>query len=93
MAVYNPIRSRFGVWEDGKEYKNMPTELIIEDPSFRRSSQSYFIQLADFCGYALLQRERPTASRMRYGIHEMFPTLEPICVKEANPYDPFGTIR
>lgn len=93
LGVYNPIPSKFGRWPDGSEYKNLPTEFIIEDPSFRRSKQSYFIQLADFCGYALLQKERPTPSRMKYGIHEMFPLLESVCVKDANRADPFGTIR
>jgi hypothetical protein len=95
MGVFNPIRSRHGLWPDGKEYKNIPIEHVVEDPSFRRSKNSYFIQLADFCGYAMLQRERPTTSekRARYRLHEAFPMLDAICVKEANRKDPFGIIR
>jgi hypothetical protein len=93
MAVFNPIRSQYGRWPEGSEFRNIPTDLIIEDPNFRRSSQSFFIQLADFCGYALLQKERPTPGRMRYNIHETFPVLRPICVTEANPQDEFGIIR
>ncbi|MEX2304339.1 MAG: DUF3800 domain-containing protein [Bryobacterales bacterium] len=94
MGVYNPIRSAYGRWPNGSEYQNMPIESVVEDPSFRRSKQSYFIQLADFCGYALLQYERPTSNprRQRYRLHDVFPTLEPICVPEASPH-PFGIIR
>lgn len=95
MGVYNPIRSQYGRWPGGNEYRNMPIEHVIEDPSFRRSKQSYFIQLADFCGYAMLQRERPTTNprRARYGLHEVFETLAPICVMEAYRADPFGIVR
>jgi hypothetical protein len=95
MGVYNQIRSAYGTWQDGNLYKNMPIEHVIEDPAFRRSKQSYFIQMADFCGYALLQQERPTANpkRMRYALHQVFKTLSPICVREASPTDPFGIVR
>jgi len=95
MGVYNMIRSQFGRWPNGEEYRNIPIENVIEDPYFRRSKQSYFIQLADFCGYALLQKERPTANpkRQRYRLHESFVILDPICVKEANRNDPLGVIR
>jgi hypothetical protein len=95
MGVYNPIRSQYGRWPDGNEFRNIPIEYVIEDPNFRRSKQSYFIQLADFCGYALLQRERPTANpkRMRYRLHEVFERLGPICVREAFRQDPFGIVR
>ena len=95
MGVYNPIRSQFGRWPEGNEYRNIPIEYVIEDPAFRRSKQSYFIQLADFCGYALLQRERPTTNprRARYALHEVFETLAPVCVTEAFRGDPFGVVR
>lgn len=95
LGVYNPIRSSHGVWPDGKEYRNIPIEHVIEDPNFRNSKQSYFIQMADFCGYAMLQKERPTksAKRARLRLHEAFPLLGAICVKEANPHDPFGIVR
>jgi hypothetical protein len=95
MGVYNPIPSAFGMWPGGAQYRNIPIEHVIEDPSFRRSKQSYFIQLADFCGYALLQKERPTMcpKKRRFGLHDGFQILQPICVKEANPGDPFGIIR
>ena len=58
MHVYNPIPSLLGGWTDTKTAsKNIPIDRILEDPFFKRSDQSYFIQLADLCAYALLRRE------------------------------------
>jgi hypothetical protein len=94
MCVYNPIPSRYGVWPDtGEPLKNIPIEYIIEDPFFKKSHQSYFIQLVDFCAYALLRRERPVASKNKYGLDKAFVLLDSILVREACNYDPEGIIR
>ena len=94
MYVYNPIPSKFGVWADtGKTWKNIPLERLVEDPFFKDSSQSYFIQLVDFCAYALLRRENPIPSKNKYGIHEGFSRLKDILVTEANKKDSEGIIR
>ena len=39
---------------------------IYEDPVFRKSHRSFFIQLADFCAYALLRSERQLPSKTDY---------------------------
>jgi hypothetical protein len=94
MSVFNPIPSQYGVWQDtGSTTRNIPIDRIIEDPFFKKSERSYFIQMADFCAYALLRKERPIPSKSRYGLDSVFMELEPICVKEANPRDPYGIIR
>jgi hypothetical protein len=94
MGVYNPIPSRFGVWLDsGEAMKNVPIERIIEDPFFKKSEQSYFIQLTDFCAYALLRRERPLPSKTKYGLDRAFDLLHSVCVLETNSRDPQGIIR
>jgi len=96
MSVHNPIPSQYGVWLDtGKSYRNIPIERVLEDPFFKQSDKSYFIQMADWCAYALLQRERdpPIASRKKYGLHKSFDLLAPICVRVANRRDPLGIIR
>lgn len=94
MMVYNPIPSKYGDWQDtGHRTKNIVIERIVEDPMFKDSSKSYFVQLVDFCAYSLLRRERPIPSKTRYGLHKAFSILEPILVKEASRSDPEGIVR
>jgi hypothetical protein len=94
MHIYNPIVSRYGLWSDtGGKTKNIPIDRIIEDPFFKKSDQSYFIQCVDFCAYALLRRENQLASKNKYGLHQAFGELQPILVREASKYDPEGIIR
>jgi hypothetical protein len=66
---------------------------VIEDPFFKKSQQSYFIQLADFCAYALLRRERPLPSKTRYGLDQAFSLLSSILVRQASQRDSEGIIR
>ena len=58
--------------------KNVPIDRILEDPFFKQSDQSYFIQLSDFCAYALLRQERPIESKTKYGLDQAFNLLKPI---------------
>jgi len=94
--VYNPVGSMFGMWGDGSVSKNIPNERLIEDPVFRNSAQSYFLQLVDFVAFALLKSEvTPTPLVTKYGLHEAYDRLEPVCVKVATGRDPrkLGIIR
>jgi len=59
MHVHNPIPSRYGVWSDGRGTKNITTDHVIEDPIFKPSHRSFFVQLADCVAFALLKREVP----------------------------------
>lgn len=95
MHVFNPIPSRFGTWPTGKFTKNITTDRIIEDPVFKRSDRSYFVQLADCVAFALLKRETtPTPNILKYGIHKMFEqTLSGVCFKPASPRDALGIVR
>lgn len=94
MGVYNPIGSRYGVWLDtGQPVKNVPTTRIIEDPFFKQSDRSYFVQLADFVAYGLLRREKHLPSKNKYGIHRAFDELQDVVVRATNPRDPMGVIR
>ena len=90
LRVYNPIPSNRGYWSDGSRTKNIPLENVIEDPIFKDSKQSYFIQLADFCAYACLRMERPIASRSAYGIDTAYELLRPVSRPIINPRDPRG---
>jgi hypothetical protein len=78
LRVNNPIPSNRQVWrESGKPTKNVPLTNILEDPIFKDSKDSYFIQLADFCAYALLRSERPIPSRTKYGMDKSYDLLRP----------------
>lgn len=93
MSVFNPIPSRYGSWGSGGYTTNKPIDRIIEDPIFKRSDRSYFIQLADTCAFALLRQERPTDRITKYNLERAFTLLDPIVVHAANTRDPLGIIR
>lgn len=94
MTVFNPIPSRLGVWQEtGNTWRNIPLDRFVEDPFFKQSDQSYFIQATDFAAYSLLRREAPLASKTRYGLDQSFARLSEILVREARPRDPEGIIR
>lgn len=94
MSVHNPIPSRYGVWLDtGEATRNITIDRILEDPFFKESDRSYLIQMADFCAYALLRREKRLPSKDMYRIHTCFDALIDVVVRQANPADPMGIIR
>lgn len=95
MNVFNPIPSRFGSWGDGEKQKNIPVQRIIEDPVFKKSHQSYFVQLADCVAFSLLKREvPPTPHVKKYGIQKMFEkSLSGVCFRKASQADPLGIVR
>lgn len=95
MHVFNPIPSQFGIWRDGRRTANITIEHVIEDPVFKESHRSYFLQLVDCIAFALLKREvPPTPNVQRYGIHRMFDhAVSGICYRQASKKDPLGIVR
>jgi len=95
MSVFNPIPSKFGIWTSGLVTHNITTDRIIEDPVFKTSFRSYFIQLADCVALALLKREvPPTPNVARYNIAKMFDqAVSGVCYQKASPKDPLGIVR
>lgn len=88
---HNPVGSKFGGWAGGKTWKNIPNDRLVEDPVFRSSAQSYFLQAADFIAYALLKSEvTPTPNVRRYGLDKAYDRLRPICATVASAADPRG---
>lgn len=95
LCVYNPIQSMYGRWGDGRSHKNIPLDNILEDIMFRDSARSYFIQLVDFCAYALFRSEHPLPSKSKYKLDEAFQELHGICIPACFSGDPkkLGIIR
>lgn len=89
MGVFNPIPSQFGAWPVGKT-KNITLDRIVDEILYKRSQDSYFIQVSDFCAYALLRSEKHLASKNALGLHKSFDNLAPICQKQCFSKDPRG---
>lgn len=95
MQVFNPIPSAYGAWAGGSATTNIRVERIIEDPFFKQSHRSYFLQLVDCIAFSLLKREvAPTSNVKRYSINEMFDqTVSQLCYRPAARQDPLGIVR
>jgi Protein of unknown function (DUF3800) len=94
LGAFNPISSMYGGWR-GNPYKNITLDHILEDIFFRDSAKSYFIQLVDFCAYALFRSEFPIASKAKYGLEKSFEELHKICIPKCFSKDPkkLGIVR
>ena len=91
MRVYNPVPVYVG--PSRLQTQNLATLRIVEDPVFKESSRSYFVQMADFVAYGLLRREQHLASKNKYNVHECFDLLQTVVAREASTHDPMGVIR
>jgi hypothetical protein len=90
MGVYNPIPSQFG-----GATQNMVLDRIVDEILYKRSQDSHFIQIADFCAYALLRSEVPLPAKDALGINVSFERLKPLCQTQCYSKDPkkLGIIR
>jgi hypothetical protein len=90
MRRFNFVGSKYGTWSSGQRSRNNPVTRIVEDIVYRDSEKSAFIQLADFCAFALLRSENPVASRSKYGLHLSFQRLVPVLRTNSFAKDPRG---
>jgi|SRR3990170_561667 len=90
LRRYNPVpnQPRFGIG-----YRNILVRHLIEDPSFRDSRHSYFIQAADLAAYLLYQYITPGRFIQMKGARGYFLRLSPILCRVASPSDPNGIVR
>ncbi len=87
MRSYNPIPSKYQ-----SEPRNIPINRIIEDPVFRDSRHSYFIQIVDVIAYFTGQYIKPNKVIKKQGAKGYFERFESVMCKEASPKDPFGRV-
>lgn len=90
MRRYNPVPNQPAY---GPGYRNLTIGKLIEDPSFRDSGHSYFIQAADLAAFLLYQHMDPNAYMRSKGGQNYFYRLEPILCKVASARDPYGIVR
>lgn len=90
MRRWNPIPNQLSY---GGGYRNLTVQHIIEDPSFRDSGQSYFIQAADTAAYLIYQSLAPNAYMRKQGGNAYYRRMAPIFRRVASPSDPMGFVR
>jgi hypothetical protein len=75
--------------------RNVTLEYIVDEILYKHSEDSHFIQMADFCAYALLRSEVPLPSKDAYGLNLSFTRLTTICQTQCFRQDPrkLGIIR
>ncbi len=89
MRRYNPIPNQPSF---GLGYRNLALTSIIEDPGFRDSEHSYFVQAADLAAFLLYQRLVPNAYMRRKSGQNYFKRLDPVLCKVASSTDPDGIV-
>lgn len=89
MRKFNPIPNQTTY---GTGYRNLRLTNIIEDPNFRESHHSYFIQAADLAAFLLYQRLAPSAYMKKKSGNNYFNRLEPILCKVASSRDNMGIV-
>lgn len=70
------------------QYRSCPLDRIIEDPLFKTSKSSYFIQMADMVAFSLLRNEKPIVGQTLPDTQKAFENLDKVLVKEAFSRDP-----
>lgn len=87
MRKYNPVPSRYG-----SGYRNIQISNIVEDPFFKDSRASYFIQAADVAAYMLYQQLSPSSFMRQKSAQNYFQRLSGVLCKAASPH-PDGIVR
>ena len=94
LKVYNPVPSKYELWEEGERTRNIPVENVIGGPAFRSSDSDCMLQMVDFIAHALLKQEEEPVPRVEdLGIHEAFSILDKALNRKASQRDPQGIVR
>lgn len=83
MKKENHIPDRLDMYGFNGGRRDIPLERIIEDPLFKTSKSSYFIQLADFLAFSLLRNEKPLENSTLEAVQNAFEQLDTSLVKVA----------
>lgn len=87
MRHYNPVPSVMG------GVRNLQLVRVIEDPVFRDSKDSLFVQAADLCCFLSYQNVAPNAYMRKKGGASWINRLDTVLCKKASPRAPLGVVR
>lgn len=90
MRHYNLVPNSPGY---GTGYRNRQLTSIVEDPVFRDSQHSFFIQAADVVAWMLTQKVNPCQYIRKKTGHGYFDRLNTVLCKYASNTDPQGIVR
>ena len=89
MRRYNPVPNNEDITAG---YRNLPLVYIIEDPYFKDSRDSFFIQIFDLAAYILFQHLNPNAYMKKKGGRNFFQKLIPILCTVASRENEYGIV-
>ncbi len=90
MRRYNPIPNQT---QFGTGYRNLLVNNMVEDPNFRDSAHSQFIQAADLVAFLLYQQIAPNGYMKKKSGYNYFKRLDGILCKVASSSDPQGIVK
>ncbi len=90
MRVYNPISHQ---QQFGQGYRNIKLQSIVEDPNFRDSAHSLYIQSADLAAFLLYQHLAPNSYMRQKSGQNYFERLQPILCTKASSSNPRGIVH
>lgn len=91
MRRFNVIPNNQSLYGGGS--RNLTLEFIVEDPLFKDSGHSYFIQMTDLIAYFVRQLYEPNSYIKKKGAATYFYKLEPILCKFARRGHPYGIVE
>ena len=93
MRAINYIPSRYGLWDNESNVKNIPISRIVADSMFIDSSKDYMIQVTDFIAYAVKTMYEPSTNAKKYGLENSYLILEPIFLKQATKSNKYAIVE
>lgn len=90
LRHYNPVPNQH---DYGTRFRNLRISMIIEDPNFRDSTHSMYIQAADLAAYLLSQKLSPNSYMRKKSGQNYFDLLDSVLCKVASTQDEQGIVR